>query len=82
MKTLNLNNQQSANETNHFNASSNTSKMNKLANVSPFLLLLLPVFVVMIVTFSISIPQENEAALKTTTKPSTAIVNITSNLLR
>lgn len=80
MKTLNLNNRNFASEINHSAAKSNTKNANKLANVSPFLLLLLPVFVVMIVTFSISLPKESDSALKTNTKPSVSVIKITKSL--
>ena len=43
--------------------------MKKLSNVSPFLLLLFPVFIVMVLAFTTSTPanQDEEVALKTTT---------------
>ncbi|MEE1884238.1 hypothetical protein [Pedobacter flavus] len=80
MKTLNLNNRNFASGTNQSAAKSNTKNTNKLANVSPFLLLLLPVFVVMIVTFSISLPKDSDSALKTNTKPSVSVIKITKSL--
>lgn len=50
-------------------ASINTNIMKRLANVSPFLLLLVPVFMMMVLTIatSISHAQDEEIAAKTST---------------
>ena len=59
--------------------------MKKLSNVSPFLLLLFPVFIMMLFTIatSTSIPQEDEVAIKTTKSTTTnTIVKVTTAILK
>lgn len=60
--------------------------MKKLTNVSPFLLLLFPVFIMMVLAFattSINQTPEDEVALKTTTStPSNVIVKATTAILK
>ncbi len=56
--------------------------MKKLTNVSPFLLLLAPVFVMMIISFTFSNAAQEEAASKSNAKPAAAVVKVANNLLR
>lgn len=59
--------------------------MKKLSNVSPFLLLLFPVFIMMLfaIATNTSITQEDEVALKTTTSTTTnTIVKATVAILK
>ena len=49
--------------------------MKKLTNVSPFLLLLFPVFIMMVFAFTTSNPTQDEAVAKTTTNNSLFKVN-------
>jgi hypothetical protein len=59
--------------------------MKKLSNVSPFLLLLFPVFIMMLFAFAtnLSNTQEDEVALKTTTPTTTnTIVKATAAILK
>jgi hypothetical protein len=59
--------------------------MKKLSNVSPFLLLLFPVFIMMLFTIatSTSITQEDEVAIKTTKSTTTnTIVKVTTAILK
>jgi len=60
--------------------------MKKLTNVSPFLLLLFPVFIMMVLAFAttnINQTQEDEVALKTTTPTSSnVIVKATTAILK
>ncbi len=59
--------------------------MKKLTNVSPFLLLLFPVFIMMLFTIatSTSITQEDEVAIKTTKSTTTnTIVKVTTAILK
>ena len=59
--------------------------MKKLSNVSPFLLLLFPVFIMILFTIatSTSITQEDEVAIKTTKSTTTnTIVKVTTAILK
>jgi hypothetical protein len=58
--------------------------MKKLTNVSPFLLLLAPVFLVMLFTFTSNSNQANskEIAEKTTTNPTSTVVKAASFILK
>lgn len=59
--------------------------MKKLSNVSPFLLLLFPVFIMMLFTIvtNTSTTQEDEVALKTTkSTPTSTIVKATIAILK
>lgn len=58
--------------------------MKKLSNVSPFLLLLFPVFVMMLIAFATSTTnaQAEEAIVKTATPTSNAIVKATAAILK
>jgi hypothetical protein len=57
--------------------------MKKLSNVSPFLLLLFPVFIMMVLAFATSTTtnQDDEVALKNTT-PTNTIVKATAAILK
>jgi hypothetical protein len=57
--------------------------MKKLSNVSPFLLLLFPVFIMMLLAFATSTAenQSNEVVFKTTTATST-IIKATATILK
>jgi hypothetical protein len=57
--------------------------MKKLTNVSPFLLLLFPVFIMMILAISIntSSTDKEETVVKTTTSPVTKIVKVSAAIL-
>lgn len=58
--------------------------MKKLTNVSPFLLLLFPVFIMMVLAFatSTSNSQEEEVALKNTPSATSTIVKATTAILK
>lgn len=58
--------------------------MKKLTNVSPFLLLLVPVFMVMLFAFTINSNNatDKEIATKTTTSNPTAIVKVAADILK
>lgn len=58
--------------------------MKKLSNVSPFLLLLFPVFVMMVLAFATSTNhnQEEEVALKSTPSTTNTIVKATTAILK
>ncbi len=58
--------------------------MKKLSNVSPFLLLLFPVFIIMLFAFNMSntSAQNEEAALKTTTSVTNVVVKATVKILK
>ncbi|WP_316769494.1 hypothetical protein [Pedobacter frigiditerrae] len=58
--------------------------MKKLSNVSPFLLLLFPVFVMMLFAFATSTNnvQDDEAVVKTATPTSNTIVKATAAILK
>ncbi len=58
--------------------------MKKLSNVSPFLLLLFPVLIMMVLAFATSSVnnQNEEVALKTTTKPTNTIFKATTAILK
>lgn len=58
--------------------------MKKLSNVSPFLLLLFPVFVMMLFAFATSTNnvQEDEAVVKTAAPTSNTIVKATAAILK
>ncbi len=49
--------------------------MKKLTNVSPFLLLLFPVFIMMVFAFTTNSPTQDEVVAKTTTTNSIFKVN-------
>ena len=58
--------------------------MKKLANVSPFILLLVPVFVMMLLTFTTSInetvrEQENIAVKSKTTKSNHSLIKVSTS---
>ena len=59
-----------------------TYTMKKLTNISPFLLLLVPVFMMMAITIAnnVSTTQDNEAALKATAN--TAVAKIPNQLMK
>jgi hypothetical protein len=57
--------------------------MKKLANVSPFILLLVPVFVMMLLTFTTSINSSNEQeniAVKSKTTTSNSLIKVSTSL--
>lgn len=58
--------------------------MKKLSNVSPFLLLLFPVFVIMLLTLSTSTSKEDnsDVVTKKVNTPATAIVRMATAILR
>ena len=58
--------------------------MKKLSNVSPFLLLLFPVFIMMVLAFATSTnnSQNEEVVLKTTATPTSNIVKATAAILK
>lgn len=58
--------------------------MKKLSNVSPFLLLLFPVFIMMVLAFATNTNtnQDDEVVLKTTTTPTGNIVKATAAILK
>ncbi|MGF1924971.1 MAG: hypothetical protein ACQUHE_12395 [Bacteroidia bacterium] len=59
--------------------------MKKLSNVSPFILLLVPVFMMFVLAFatsSISIDQNEEVALKTTPSTSNSLIKATTAILK
>jgi len=58
--------------------------MKKLTNVSPFLLLLFPVLIMMVLTFATSNPinQDEESAAKTSTAATSTIVKATTAILK
>lgn len=86
MKNLNLqplaNKSITAKETTSYANSSFSKKVSKIANVSPFILLLVPVFVVMLVSFSIQTPNQNITENKVEVKAKTNFANITTNILK
>ncbi len=58
--------------------------MKNLSNVSPFLLLLFPVFIMMLLTFTMSdqTNQNEEAVAKTTNNSSNLVIKATSVILK
>ncbi len=56
--------------------------MKKLANVSPFLLLLFPVFIMMFFAFATSNDTQDEEVVKTSAPASTTIVKATAAILK
>ena len=58
--------------------------MKKLANVSPFLLLLFPVFIMMFIAIATNVntTQEDEVALKSAAPTSNTIVKATAAILK
>jgi hypothetical protein len=58
--------------------------MKKLSNVSPFLLLLFPVFVIMLLTISTATSKEDNSDLVTnkSNTPAAAIVKMATDILR
>lgn len=55
-----------------------SKKVSKVASISPFILLLIPVFVVMIVSFTITGPEQNITEVKT--KTTASVANIAAKL--
>ncbi len=56
--------------------------MKKLANVSPFILLLVPVFVMMLLTFTTSInntEEQENIAVKSKTETSNALIKVSTS---
>lgn len=57
--------------------------MKKLTNVSPFLLLLFPVFMVMLMAFATGISKDEQSeALTTKTSTSTTIAKVATSILK
>lgn len=58
--------------------------MKRLSNVSPFLLLLFPVFIMMVLAFvgNVSPAQDEELALKTNATPTATIIKATASILK
>ncbi|RZK25342.1 MAG: hypothetical protein EOO43_05765 [Flavobacterium sp.] len=87
MKTLNASYQNLANHAMHSNASASITNlihntMKKLTSVSPFLLLLVPVFVMMVLSFTMNTTaQREEAALKSTSQ-NVSTISVSSKLAK
>ena len=86
MKNLNLqplaNRDVNTIKSNSYTNSFFSKKVSRIANVSPFILLLVPVFVVMLVSFSLQTPNQNITENKVEVKAKTNFANITTNILK
>lgn len=86
MKNLNLqplaNKSVNTKETTSYTNSFLSRKVSKIANVSPFILLLVPVFAIMLVSFSLQTPNQNITENKVEVKAKTNFATITSNILK